>query len=83
MINPPYGERMDKDDLDLLYTQIGATLKSRWSGYSCWVITPNAEAVNKIGLHATRRITVFNGPLECRFLKYEMYQGTKKLHKLS
>ncbi len=83
VINPPYGERMDKDDLDKLYSELGDALKSNWSGYACWIITPNAEAVKKIGLHATRRITVFNGPLECKFLKYEMYAGTKKVHKLS
>jgi putative N6-adenine-specific DNA methylase len=39
------------------------------------------EAVNSIHLKHTRRIKIFNGNLECRFLKYEMYDGSKKLSK--
>ena len=30
----------------------------------------------------SRKIKLFNGSLECRFMKYEMYKGTKKIHKL-
>jgi len=82
IINPPYGERMDKDDLILLYKNIGDTFKKNFSGYDCWLITSNMEALKHVGLRPSRKIKVFNGPLECRFVKYEMYRGTKKLHKL-
>jgi putative N6-adenine-specific DNA methylase len=82
LMNPPYGERMDKDDIGKLYKSIGDTLKKNWSGYDAWLITSNMEAVKQIGLRHSRRITVYNGGLECKFLKYEMYPGTKKVHKL-
>ena len=39
------------------------------------------EAVNHIHLKHTRRIKIFNGKLECRFLKYQMYEGSKKISK--
>jgi putative N6-adenine-specific DNA methylase len=83
VMNPPYGERMDKDDINKLYKSIGDTLKKNWSGFDAWLITSNMEAVNQIGLRHSRRISVFNGGLECKFLKYEMYSGTKKIHKLN
>ncbi|MFN5323321.1 MAG: class I SAM-dependent RNA methyltransferase [Bacteroidota bacterium] len=78
IVNPPYGERMDKDDLTELYKSIGDTFKKRFSGYDCWLITSNKEALKNLGLRTSRRIPVFNGPLECRFVKYEMYMGSKK-----
>ena len=84
IMNPPYGERMDKDeDLNTLYKNIGDTLKKKYKGYTAWVISSNMDAIKQIGLHHTRRITLYNGSLECKFLRYEMYDGTKKIHKLN
>jgi putative N6-adenine-specific DNA methylase len=40
------------------------------------------EAFKQVGLRPSRKITLFNGQLECRFMKFEMYAGTKKIHKL-
>ena len=82
IVNPPYGERMDKDDLEVLYKTIGDTFKQKFKGYDCWVISSNLEAFKHIGLRPSRKIAVFNGQLECRFMKYSMYDGTKKLHKI-
>ena len=83
IINPPYGERMDKDDdISALYKIIGDTFKKKFSGYDCWIISSNMEALKQISLRPSRKITVFNGSLECKFMKYEMYQGTKRVHKL-
>lgn len=78
IVNPPYGERMVKDDIDSLYQQIGDTFKQKYTGFDCWMITSNMEAAKHIGLKLTRRIQVFNGQLDCRFLKFSIYEGSKK-----
>jgi putative N6-adenine-specific DNA methylase len=79
ILNPPYGERMDRDEnINELYKEIGDTLKKNWGGYEAWILTSNQEAFKHIGLRPSRKIPVFNGPLECRFLKYELYAGSKK-----
>lgn len=78
IFNPPYGERLDQTDVNVLYKSIGDTLKKKYAGYTAWIISSNREAVNQIGLHSTRKISLFNGALECKFLRYEMYSGTKK-----
>lgn len=80
LFNPPYGERIEADVLEL-YGKIGDTFKKHYAGSTAWLITSDMEAVNSINLKHTRRIKLFNGQLECRFLKYQMYEGTKKLHK--
>ena len=79
ILNPPYGERMDQDaDINAVYRMIGDTLKQRWAGYAAWIITSNLEAVKQVHLTPKPRIKVFNGSLECRFLRYELYRGTRR-----
>jgi len=78
IMNPPYGERMDKDDITSFYKAIGDTLKKKYAGYNCWIMSSNPEGFKSIGLKPTRRIHLFNGPLECRFMKFEMYGGSKR-----
>lgn len=79
IINPPYGERMDEDaDINGLYKMIGDTLKKNWAGYDAWVITPNMEAAKHIKLTPRPKIRLFNGPLDCRFMRYELYAGSRR-----
>jgi len=82
LLNPPYDERMKKEDIVSFYKQIGDKLKKDFAGWTCWIITSNLDAAKFIGLRPTRKITLFNGSLECRLFKFEMYAGTKKIHKL-
>lgn len=79
--NPPYGERIG-ENVDELYTAFGDNLKEKYEGWNAWMISSNMDALKKVGLRPSRKIKVFNGSLECRFMKYEMYKGTKKIHKL-
>ncbi|MCD4679472.1 MAG: RNA methyltransferase [Bacteroidales bacterium] len=76
--NPPYGERMKVEDVKSLYKKIGDTLKKNYAGYDAWIISSDLEAHKFVGLRPSRKIKVFNGPLECRFLKFSIYEGSKK-----
>lgn len=74
IINPPYGIRMgEEDDLRELYCKIGDIMKKRCRGWTGYVLTGNLELAKYIGLKASRRFVLFNGPIECRLLKYELY----------
>lgn len=77
-LNPPYGQRLNPEELDSLYGMIGTTLKHNFQGNTAWLITSNRESLKKVGLKPAAKHTLFNGALECTLLKYEMYQGTKK-----
>ena len=79
--NPPYGERIG-DNVDDLYKAFGDNLKTRYDGWNAWLISSNMNALKQVGLRPSRKIKLFNGNLECRLMKYEMYSGTKKIHKL-
>jgi putative N6-adenine-specific DNA methylase len=82
IMNPPYGERLKIEEITEFYKKIGDTLKAKYEGYDAWIISSSPEGFKSVGLRPSRKITVFNGPLECRFMKFEMYRGTKKLHKI-
>lgn len=79
ILDPPYGERMDKDeDINALYKMIGDTLKKRWTGWEAWILTANLGAAKHVHLTPKPKITLFNGPLECRYMRYELYSGTRR-----
>ena len=81
LFNPPYGERLPID-VDVFYRRIGDKLKQSYSGSQAWFITANMEALKFVGLRPSRRIKLFNGKLESKLVKYELYSGTKKIHKI-
>lgn len=81
VFNPPYDERISINDDDF-YKKIGDTFKTNYPNTLAWLISSDLDAPKKIGLRPSRKIKLFNGKLETRFLQYEMYEGTKKLHKL-
>jgi putative N6-adenine-specific DNA methylase len=78
IINPPYGERITPEDINALYKECGDAFKKNFQGYSCWIFSSNEAAFKHVGLKPTRNITLFNGSLECKFRKYEIYAGSKK-----
>lgn len=81
VFNPPYDERITINDDDF-YKKVGDTFKTAYPNTLAWLISSDLEAVKKIGLRPSRKVKLFNGKLETRFLQYEMYEGTKKTHKL-
>ena len=81
ILNPPYGERMPVNEIEKLYKEIGDKLKKDFKGFSAWIISSSPEAIKSIGLRPSRRIHLFNGSLECRFLKFDLYDGSKKASK--
>lgn len=77
VFNPPYGERLDID-LERFYREMGDTMKQNYPGTNAWFITANLEALKFVGLKPSRKIKLFNGSLEARLVKYEMYEGSKR-----
>lgn len=78
ILNPPYNERMEVEEIEKLYKMIGATLKHRFSGFQAWVLSSNEKAMHAIGLRPSRRIALLNGAIPCKFLKFELYEGSRK-----
>lgn len=78
LCNPPYGERIRTRDIVELYRDMGDTMKRKYGGYTAWIISSDIIALKQIGLYPSRKLELYNGPLECRFEKFEIYEGSKK-----
>lgn len=78
MMNPPYGERLHKEDVQAFYKQIGDQLKQHYAGYEAWILSSNKAALKHVGLRPSQKMTLYNGALECKFQRYSLYKGSKK-----
>lgn len=76
IMNPPYGERLRQNDATEFYNMMGSVLKHNFQGYSACVITSDKELIKRIGLRPKLKKILFNGPLECSFVKYDLYEGS-------
>ena len=81
VFNPPYDERISVNDVEAFYSSIGNTLKRGYPGTQAWMITSNMEALKFVGLHPSKKIKLFNGKLEAKLVRYEMYEGSRKASK--
>jgi len=73
LVNPPYGERLGIDEqLKDVYRDLAYTMKQNFKGWNCWILSGNEELSKALKLKSTRRIPVFNGAIECRFLEYKI-----------
>jgi len=73
ILNPPYGERLGSyDEAMEVYRLIGETLKSKFSGWRAFVLSPDIELSRAIGMKSFFKTTVDNGGIDCAFLGYEV-----------
>ncbi|MBI4573835.1 MAG: bifunctional 23S rRNA (guanine(2069)-N(7))-methyltransferase RlmK/23S rRNA (guanine(2445)-N(2))-methyltransferase RlmL [candidate division NC10 bacterium] len=69
IMNPPYGERLGElDALKVLYTRLGVELKTKFPGWTAYVLTASEILGKRLGLRAPRSHQFFNGALPCRLL---------------
>jgi 23S rRNA G2445 N2-methylase RlmL len=72
IINPPYGERIYKDEVAILYQRFGEHIKEEFKGYKLGVLSSNTEALNLIPLEKTEEFDLMNGSIEC---KYQLFKA--------
>lgn len=82
IINPPYGERLPLEEIGAFYKMMGDIMKKEFEGFDVWIISSNIPALKKVGLAPSKRIPLYNGALECRYHKFEIYKGTRDKRKL-
>ena len=68
-------------DLADWYPQLGDWLKKNFSGWEAWIISGDPLLPKLLGLKASRRIPLFNGQIETRFLQYKIVAGSRCLDK--
>lgn len=75
--NPPYGERINPEDIEGLYRTFGTKLKKVFCGYHAWVISSNEDCLAHIGLTPSLREQLQNGGIDCELREYVSFEGSK------
>lgn len=79
VMNPEYGQRLGKEArLEETYALIGDFFKQRCGGYTGYLFSGNLPLLKRVGLRTSRKKILFNGPIECRLARYELYRGTRR-----
>ena len=75
--NPPYGEQSAPRSASVpdMMHNVGDRLKQHFAGWEAWFLTSDRELPRQMRLHETRKTLLFNGPLECRFFRFELVAG--------
>jgi putative N6-adenine-specific DNA methylase len=75
--NPPYGERINPEDIEGLYRMFGTKLKRVFCGYHAWVISSNEDCLAHIGLTPSVKEQLQNGGIDCELREYVSFEGSK------
>jgi putative N6-adenine-specific DNA methylase len=77
-MNPPYGIRNETENEEIIdfYKRLGDKLKQDFSGFTAWVFSGSLGALKFVGLKPEKKIKLFNGMIECRLNKFNLFKGT-------
>ena len=92
LMNPPYGDRIEVagvagalareqaqgSDGGDFFVQLAAHWKKHYAGWTAWVLTPDAKLPSRMRLKESRRVPMWNGPIECRLLRFDMVRGSAR-----
>lgn len=94
LVNPPYGERIEtagvagrtqagRERADVadggdFFSQLATHWKKNYSGWTGWVLTPDLKLPSKMRLKESRRVPMWNGPIECRLFRFDMIKGSAR-----
>ena len=89
MVNPPYGERIEaagiagreraqaQGDGDF-FVQLASHWKAHYAGWTAWLLTPDLKLPSRMRLKESRRVPMWNGPIECRLFRFDMVKGSAR-----
>ena len=78
--NPPYDERIAAQGqaADAFAPALARVLKQRFAGWHVGLLAADLHWDRALRLKARRRIVVFNGPIECRLMLFDMVAGSAR-----
>jgi putative N6-adenine-specific DNA methylase len=93
MLNPPYGERIgakgkgsdaSREGFDgggspaEFFAALAAHWKRHYAGWTAWLLSPEMKLPTLMRLKESRRVPMWNGPIECRLFRFDMVAGSNK-----
>ena len=63
------------------FPQLASHWKKNYAGWTGWVLTPDLQLPKRMRLKESRRVPMWNGPIECRLFKFDMVKGSARTPK--
>jgi putative N6-adenine-specific DNA methylase len=60
------------------FSQLASHWKKNYPGWSAWILTPDLKLPSKMRLKESRRVPMWNGPIECRLFRFDMVKGSAR-----
>lgn len=68
-------ERAQTEDGGDFFVQLASHWKKHYAGWTAWVLSPDPKLPGRMHLKAARRVPLFNGPIECRLMRFDLVAG--------
>ena len=62
----------DGGDGSEFFQQLAAHWKTHYAGWSAWLLTPDLKLPGKMRFKESRRVPMWNGPIECRLFRFDL-----------
>lgn len=74
---PRFGAReaAHTDDGGDFFARLASHWKHHYPGWTAWLLTPDLKLPAKMRLKESRRVPLWNGPLECRLFRFDLVRG--------
>jgi len=60
------------------FSQLATHWKKNYAGWTAWMLTPDLKLPGKMRLKESRRVPMWNGPIECRLFRFDMVKGSAR-----
>ncbi|MBW7833854.1 MAG: class I SAM-dependent RNA methyltransferase [Simplicispira suum] len=58
------------------FQQLASHWKKNYTGWQAWMLTPDLKLPGKMRLKESRRVPMWNGPIECRLFRFDLIRGS-------
>ncbi len=69
-------EIAEGDDGGEFFSQLASHWKKNYNGWTAWMLTPDFKLPSKMRLKESRRVPMWNGPIECRMFRFDLMKGS-------
>jgi putative N6-adenine-specific DNA methylase len=66
---------------EAFFAQLAGHWKRHYAGWTAWVLTPDPKLPSQMRLKESRRVPLWNGPIECRLFRFELVAGSARTPK--
>ena len=60
------------------FVQLAAHWKKNYAGWTAWMLSPDLKLPGKMRLKESRRVPMWNGPIECRLFRFDIVKGSAR-----